>query len=302
MTSACSSSLALGLLSLCAACIVESQPAGELPDDGTTTSDTATMGEESTGPGASSEDPSISESDTEPSGSDDDTAGDDTTTGDPFACPQPEEGLACEEPGSSSSSFTVLRDQEELFDFNFMGICEVADIFDDGATFRVIALCDGGVYEIDLVTEGPHLGGVEIVTPGNDIELFYSAFMEDEVNVARHLAIRDVADDRLLVAAIDASELSMPPDFDLSPVTMELMPTECPATSTEFDILKQSAALRAGYDGMSVDLFDQSFDSIGMVNVYSFHTGEVERIHCFGEDGGYNYAVWGVEAMAFFQP
>lgn len=302
--SSLSMGLGLGLLSLSVGCIVESLPAGELPDDGTTTADSATMGaEDSTGPGVSSEDPSISESDTEPTDSEDSTGpGDDTTTGDPFLCPQPEEGFACDEPGTATSSFRVRRNKEDLSEFSFMGICEIADVFDFDATFRVIALCEGDVYEIDLLTENPHVGGIEIVTPNNDVELFYSTFLEDEATVARHLAIRDPAADRLLVAAIDASELSMPPDFDIAPMTMEIMPSECPASSTEFDIFKQRAALYAGYEDASAVLFDHNAGAVGMLDVYAFHTGALERIHCFEENAGYNYADWAVHVMAFYLP
>ncbi|MCH9682813.1 MAG: hypothetical protein K0V04_15360 [Deltaproteobacteria bacterium] len=298
---------ALGLL--LSACVLDSQPAGELPSDGggggtaNGTDGSASTGPDATGPGASG--PGATGPSPTGSGTDavDDSSSstDDPTVGNDFDCPQPVVGVACEPPGTAVSSFSVLINGEESQSEDITEVCIVSDVFDDGQLTRIVMDCGVAVgsVEVRLTTTDPHIG---FEFSGPSVALRYAVGQVDEVNLARHLVLREPGFDRLLVAAIDATEYGFPNNFDLAPLQMDLVPSDCEPTNTEFDILTQNAAIEASYAGETVHVFDNGMQFAGGFDTYAIFTEDVERIHCWGEDSGYNYAVWFVHAIAIYVP
>lgn len=222
---------------------------------------------------------------------------DETSTGEPGLCQdEPMGGEACQPPGPATIGWQVRLDGVELLDQEIMGACTVTSVVDDGVVVTVALDCARFEVEIDLITVSPH--HVPALQPDDPVELRASAYFEDEAVVARYLTLRRGG---LALAAFDASEFDPPAGFDFDPVAIAVVASDCPSQATEC-VYKQDAALQVGFDGQTALLFQGHEGFVGQLTSYQVIAGQVERIFCFPDDCGYNYAEWFVQGLVFRIP
>lgn len=224
------------------------------------------------------------------------TAADETTAG--LSCEDPPVGEACQPAGPTTIGWQLRIDGSELLDDEVTAECTIADVADDGTSTTIALDCTRFQAEIDVVTSDPHHQPALYVD--DPVELSASAYFEDEANVARYLTLRRGG---LALGAFDASSFNPGPSFDFEPVTLEVVATDCPQSGTEFGcIYEQDAALAVGFEDQSALLFEGQDAVVGLLTSYHVLTGPLERVQCFEEDCGYNYADWFVQGLVFRVP
>ncbi|MEM9463567.1 MAG: hypothetical protein AAGF11_56035 [Myxococcota bacterium] len=292
MTSPLYSALILSLgMSVLGGCV--SEPAEEPSSTGSTGPDDPSIAESSTGPGAEGTSTGPDEPD------------DDTSTGPTVEeeCAEPVQGVACQEPGDASSAFSVMIDGQEGFEGETEQTCTLDDQVDDGTTLTLSLRCgnEGSQVEVALTTENPHIGMV-LVGDGA-LELFYSETFFDEANMARYLVLRHADNGAPLVVAADAPEFEPPAGFDPTPLSLSVEPSDCALDWVgKFDVGVQNAALVTSFDGQTAELFGGNMVYLGSQSSYAVFAQDVERLHCIGPMGGFNYALWYVRTLAISMP
>lgn len=222
---------------------------------------------------------------------------DDTSTGEPVACEdQPARGVACVEPGSTMVQWQVRIDGVELSEQDVAEACTVLDLTDDGVTTTIVLDCAAFEAEVELTTVDPH--HVPALAMGDPVELRASAQFEDEAVVARYLTLHRAG---LALGAFDGSRFMPPPSFDFEPLAIEVVASDCTPFFTEC-VRAQRAALQVGHDGQTELVFSRHAALVGQLTGYHVLTGDVERIHCFPDDCGYNYAEWFVQGVVIRVP
>lgn len=297
--------LSLGMIVL-GGCVLDSEPAGELPSASTGPEATTTQGTQTstTGPQtasitASSADPSAGDSSTGPGASD--SSG---STGPIFdgECPEPVQGVACQAPGNTNSAFAVLIDGRPVGE-GIEQTCTLVNQLDDGSTLTLVLQCgnEGTEVELALTTENPHIG--RVLAGNGPFELSYSEEPFDEANTSRYLVLRYVDGGTPLVVAVDTPEFEPPASFDPTPLSLSVEPSDCePDWVGKFDVEIQRAALVAAFDDQIENLFEGNMAYVGSQGSYAVFAQDVDRFHCFGPMGGYNYALWFVRTLAIFFP
>lgn len=266
-------------------------PASPSEDDGGSSDGGTTVGD-STGPA------STGPATTAP-GSTGTTMGsaDDASTGTPMACEElVPEGEACMPPGSASVAWELRIDGVPLANSEQSGSCMVLDVVDDGATSTISMDCTRFQAELDLTTTDPH--HVPELAPGEMVELHITVFLESKDLEARYLTLRQ-AD--LVLAAFEASVFDLPASFDVSPVALQVVATDCEARPTEC-IWEQDAALQVDFDGQTELLFPHQDAFVGQLTSYRAITGELERIVCYPDDCGAEFAEWLVQGVVIRVP
>lgn len=222
---------------------------------------------------------------------------DDASTGGPVACEdEVPQGVACMPPGSAAVEWVVTVDGIPVSDQEIMGACTVIDVADDGVTTTVGFDCTRFGAELVLTTTDPH--HVPDLYVDDLVDLQTTAFLEDEALEARYLTLRRGG---LVLAAFEASTFDPPASFDFDPVMLEVLATDCDSRPTEC-VYEQDAALRVDYDGLTALVFPHHDASVGQMVSYRVITGDVERIQCFPDDCGYNYAEWLVQGVVIRVP
>lgn len=288
----------LGAIALASAgCGDDGAPVADGTGTGTSTTASESLGDTTEGPGmtgpAATTDEGTTAEDTTAAAS---TAADETTAG--LSCEDPPVGEACQPPGPTTMAWQVRIDGRELQDDEVTAACTVANVADDGTTTTIALDCTRFMAEIDVTTSDPH--HVPAFSADDPVELHASAGFEDEANVARYLTLRRGG---LALGAFDASSFNPPPSFDFEPVALEVVATDCPQGGTEFGcIFMQDAALQLGFDGQSALVFGGQDGSVGALTSYQLLTGQVERVQCFEDDCGYNYATWLVQGLVIRVP
>lgn len=315
--------VSLGVIVL-GGCILDSESAGQLPPAGSTGpgagSVTAASGSGSThdpgatGPAATSTPAadtsagssglSDDDSGTGPGpGPEPDTGGDSAGTGEAQGiCPDPLVGYACEAPGASSHVFTVLVDGMELIDQEYEQTCSFTGSMTAGDTQTIELSCGPTATPVVVVltSQAPNVGWQPPVV-GTSLELFYWAQDADPVNIERYVTLRDPVAG-LQIAGIDDPAPWPPAGFDISPLVLDVAPTECPTEDTEFELLMQDAALEVTLGAEQVVVFGNSSATVGLLDSYVVTTNEVERLHCVEPDHSYDYYVWSVGVMIVSVP
>ena len=163
---------------------------------------------------------------------------------------------------------------------------------DGGTQWTVTAECPSGTYDVTIEASLETTEPLALDATG---AMRYRQQLVDEINLARQLVLTQ-ASGAIVFAGIDVTDISELTPILLSPLVLDVEPTECPGENTEFTLLTQDAALAFELGDDSAMLYSGGEGAMGD---YEIVTGAVERYLCDPDEFGYNYATWFVRGGMF---